>query len=367
MLKALKLSNSTETFAISIFCFLAILFPVSCGKRKPPLPPKERVVQRVVIEGVQRGNLIILSWTMPARNVPDGSALNIDRVDIYRLAEPLSTPLSLTEEEFSSRSTLITSKKISDDDFALKKITVSDPLEFAGQTARLIYAIRFVNSSGQKAAFSNFLLVEPTARVADKPNNLKAEITQTTIKLEWNSPESNVDKSKPVNVLGYNIYRKTKNSELTIKLNESPIDKNNYVDETFQFGKEYEYFVRAVSIGGEGEPIESLDSNNVSLKPVDIFPPSPPSAITIAAAPNNLSIFFATNPEKDIAGYTLYRSEERNLPLKEWKILTPDLLKTNTFQDKNVESGKIYYYYLTATDLSGNVSESSEIFSETVP
>lgn len=367
MLKALKQSKLHNIFALLLGCCLAVLLPVSCGKRKPPLPPKERVLQKVEISGNQRGNVVFLSWNMPARNASDGSILNIDRVDIYRLAEPNSTPLSLTEEEFSSRSTLISTKKISDNDFALKKLTFTDPLEFAGQTARLIYAIRFVNSSGQKAGFSNFLLVEPTAKVANKPDDLKAEITESAINLEWNSPDSNIDNSTPVNLLGFNVYRKSKDSDTVITLNNLPIDKNNFADESFQFGKEYDYFVRAVSIGGEGEPIESLDSNFVSIKPVDIFPPSPPSAITIAAAPNNLSIFFATNPEKDVAGYTLFRSEDRNLPLKDWKKLTPELLDTNTFQDKSVETGKTYYYYLTATDLAGNVSKSSEIFSETAP
>ena len=39
----------------------------------------------------------------------------------------------------------------------------------------------------------------------------------------------------------------------------------------------------------------------------------------------------------------------------------------NTFQDTRVESGKTYYYYLTAVDKAGNVSGTSEVVSETVP
>ena len=38
----------------------------------------------------------------------------------------------------------------------------------------------------------------------------------------------------------------------------------------------------------------------------------------------------------------------------------------NTFQDTDVESGKTYYYYLTATDKFNNVSDPSEIVSETI-
>ena len=37
------------------------------------------------------------------------------------------------------------------------------------------------------------------------------------------------------------------------------------------------------------------------------------------------------------------------------------------FQDERVESGKTYYYYLTAVDQAGNVSPPSEVASEKVP
>ena len=47
--------------------------------------------------------------------------------------------------------------------------------------------------------------------------------------------------------------------------------------------------------------------------------------------------------------------------------MTLNLLETNTFQDIEVTSGKTYHYYLTATDKFGNVSEPSEVVSETIP
>lgn len=366
MLKTIKQLNFTLNKAVCLLCLIALCFILSCGKRKPPLPPKERVSQKTQISGVQRGNIVFLSWKMPARNADKSSLLNIDRVDIYRLAQPLTTPLFLTEGEFSARSTLISSMKISDDDFGFKLITFRDELEFAGQAARLIYAVRFVNASGQKSDYSNFLLVEPTSKVAKRPVSISAEITEPEIKINWASPVSNIDNTTPVNLLGFNIYRIGKDKD-PIKLNVDPITDNSFSDKSFTFGNEYKYFVRSVSIGTEAEPVESLDSEVISVLPKDIFPPSPPDAITIAAAPNNLSIFFATNPENDIAGYTLYRSVDPQTPMDEWQKLTPELLKTNTFQDKSVESGKTYFYYLTATDLTGNISRPSEIFSETAP
>jgi fibronectin type 3 domain-containing protein len=87
----------------------------------------------------------------------------------------------------------------------------------------------------------------------------------------------------------------------------------------------------------------------------------------LAATPTTISIFFATNPEKDVVGYKIYRSEDATLDKAKWTLLTPEALTTNTFQDPKVESGKTYYYYLTAIDKFGNVSEPSEVVSETVP
>ena len=125
--------------------------------------------------------------------------------------------------------------------------------------------------------------------------------------------------------------------------------------------------MRTVSLGSNGIPVESTESNVFEVSPADTFPPSAPAAITIAAAPLSLSIFFAVNPERDISGYRIYRSESPTLPKAEWQLLTKELLTTNTFQDTKIEAGKTYYYYLTAIDTAGNVSDPSEVVSETAP
>lgn len=350
-----------------VFATVLLMTGFGCGKRKPPVPPKERVLQRVELSGFQRGNQVLVSWKMPARNAPIGSVLNISRADIYRLAEPINAPLVLSEEEFANRSTLIAALEITDADFGMKTLNYRDTLQFANQAARLRYAIRFVNASGQKAAFSNALLIEPTSKVAANPTSLTAQASQEAITLSWGAPAANVDGSTPVSILGYNVYRSPSASEPAKLLNTAPITDTEFRDEFFDFDKDYYYFVRAVSIGTQSEPIESSESNILQFKAVDRFSPSPPSGITLASAPGTISIFFAVNPEKDIAGYKIFRSEDQNAPQSDWLALTPELLKTNTFQDSRVEGGKTYHYFLTATDTHGNVSEPSEVVSETVP
>lgn len=367
ILNTLFLNRGFKQKAALAFILSALLMTLCCGKRKPPLPPVEKVRQRVEISGFQRGSKIILSWEMPARNAPDGNILNIKGADIYRLAESLNDSQTLSEEEFANRSILIGNLPITDADFALKRLSYTDTLEFAGQPARLRYAIRFINSSGQKAAFSNFLLIEPSAGVAGNPKSLSTGVSQNSITLDWVAPDTNVDGSKPLNILGYNVFRSSSKDEPAKLLNDRPISDKQFRDELFEFDKEYFYFVRSVSVGSGGEPVESSESNIVSVLAKDTFAPTAPASITVAAVPGNISLFFASNPENDIAGYSIYRSTDSTLNKAEWQLLNSELLTTNTFQDSKIASGIKYYYYLKATDLRGNTSDASEVVAETAP
>lgn len=364
ILNTFKLSETYMNKTALAFMMLA-LFTImqACGKRKPPLPPIEKVAQRVVIAGFQRGNQVRLEWTMPTRNAPGASILNISRADVYRLAESIKSTESLTEDEFSSRSTLIATVSINDSDFARKTLNYLDTLEFAGQNIRLRYAVRFVNASGSKAAFSNFLLIEPAAKIANAPSLSAVRVTQDELQISWKVPTTNIDGSQPANIIGFNLYRAKADETPAKLLNTTAITGNEFKDKKFEFGSNYKYFVRTVSLGTNAEPIESQESNIVEVVPKDTFAPNSPEGITLAASPNTISIFFASNLENDIAGYKIYRSTDK----VSWQLLTDKLLETNTFQDTKVESGKKYYYYLIAVDKFGNESEKSEIVDEIVP
>src|SRR5712692_9413554 len=146
---------------------LLILFAVSilslaptCGKRKPPLPPVERIPQRTeLLSGAQRGNQVILIWPAPVRNANEGSVQSIRRVDVYRVAEKPTAPLPMTEDEFAARAILIGSDSYDEIKKAGENLTYIATLDLAGVPARLRYAIRYVNAAGQSAAFSNFFLM----------------------------------------------------------------------------------------------------------------------------------------------------------------------------------------------------------------
>jgi hypothetical protein len=366
----LCVSPSTH-FPVLIVLLTALVFNIACGKRRPPLPPAERIPQRTeLLSGAQRGTQVILSWPAPQRNASDESVQSIRRIDIYRLAESPSAILPLTEDEFSARSTLIGSINYETISAAGDTLVYIDTLELAGQPTRLRYAVRYVNAAGQRAAFSNFLLVEPAAKIAEPPTITGFEPSAHAVTIIWNAPATNIDGSAPVNLLGYNVYRVEKSQ---IEIGQTPINNTlvtgtRYNDQSFRFGEEYNYVVRSVSLGTGGSQVESLNSNAIAVAPVDTFAPSAPGKISIGApAPGRLALFFPANPERDVAGYYVYRSTDPELPLIRWTKLTPNLLTRTTFQDEAVESGKRYYYYVVAVDAAGNQSPPSDVESETAP
>jgi hypothetical protein len=363
-------ARNSLLFSLTSFCVLVSL--AGCGKRRPPLPPVERVQQRTeLLSGAQQGNEVILSWPSPPRNAPDDSVQSIRRIDVYRLAEKPGSPLALTEEEFAARSTLIGSVTYDQIKTAGDTLTYTDTLELAGQPTRLRYAVRYVNASGQRAAFSNFLSIEPAAKIARPPTLRETgkELTADAITISWSAPEANIDGSTPVNLLGYNVYRMddTQTQPNQDPINSALISGTQFADKSFKFGPNYKYVVRSVSLGTGGASVESLNSNSLSVTARDTFAPSAPQGLSVAGSPGRLSVFFAANPEADIAGYNVFRSTDPDLPKASWTKLNQSLLTRTTYLDDRVETGKRYYYYITAVDTAGNESAPSETNSEVVP
>jgi hypothetical protein len=348
------------------------LLCLACGKRRPPLPPAERVPQRTeLLSGAQRGNQVILSWPAPRLNAPEGSVQSIRRVDVYRLAEGVGDPLPLTEEEFAARATLIGSVPFGQIEDASGTIDYVDQLAL-GQPVRLRYALRYVNAAGQRAPFSNFLLIEPAPTVSRPPAPTgPPEVTQDAIILRWHPPAANIDNSTPPNLLGYNVYRtdRTPGDAPARPLNPEPLTSTSYSDQNFQFGEEYSYVIRAVSLGTGGQPVESLNSEPVSVKPSDTFNPTAPTGLTAAAtpAPPRVSLFFAANPERDVIGYFVFRSTDAALPKEGWVKLNQNPIEKTTFQDEDVRPGTRYFYFVAAVDRFGNLSAPSEVVSDQVP
>lgn len=351
---------------LSLFLCLT-LFVAGCGKIGDPLPPIPRAPLIVSdLTAVQRGTHIVISF--PLTRTPRSAKLG--RIAIFRLIEPSEAPLGLAPESFSERSSVI--YEIPEDAVpaARSTITYEDTITLSANQSlsRYRYAVRLVSANGPAADFSNYAIITPVVEVAKPPRDLLTRVSQNDISVSWTAPLQNETGTTPANIVGYNIYRRTDGPLL--RLNAQPLTDIAYSDRAFQFGTKYEYLVRALSLPAGGatsaQAIESNDSEVVSVIPKDTFAPVAPDSIKIASVNGIVSMFWPSNPEPDLAGYLIYRSEDESAPPAKWLKLTPRVHTPTTFRDEKVTVGKKYFYQITAVDSSGNESPRSATVSEVV-
>ncbi|MCG3160070.1 MAG: hypothetical protein JMDDDDMK_01103 [Acidobacteria bacterium] len=345
---------------------ILLVFFTACGKIGDPLPPIPRSrlnVEELSVE--QQGTQLILSFPFTRT-----TRTRLERVDIYRLIEPSSAPMGLPVESYSQQAHVIHSIASGQIPLNNSRITYNDELDLkTGQrNSRYRYAVRMINTAGQAADFSNYAVITPLFNLALPPASLQARQRETQIEIVWDQPTSNVNETAPANVAGYNVYRRE--GESVSRINPEPLREPSFIDRNFQFGANYQYIVRSLSlppgVASLNAAIESNDSAPLTHTPKDTFPPAAPKPITIASINSLVSLFWPLNAEPDVAGYNIYRAEDENATPEKWIKLNPELYKTASFRDERVQVGKRYFYQITAVDVYGNESARSETVSETV-
>ena len=340
---------------------LALCLLAACGKVGDPLPPIPKAPLIVnELAAVQQGTSIIISFPVAKETRTD----KLKRVDIYRLIEPLTAPPGITADDYATRAALIASLPEEQLPSNVSVVTYVDPIDFkvANDQTRYRYAVRLINRDDRPADLSNYASLTPFSTVAEPALGLQAKVAQSQVEITWQPPAANLNGSQPANVLGYNLYRRA-NKQLT-KVNAEPLKEPRYVEKQFQFGTTYEYIVRTLSLPRVGAPlsevIESNESLPLTITPKDTFAPTAPTSITIASRGGLISLFWPANPEPDVVGYNIYRSEDE----KVWSKITARAITTITFSDKQVQIGKRYFYQITSFDNAGNESLHSETVSE---
>lgn len=365
-MKTLAAIYSKKTF-FQHLCWVFIIafsasFLSSCGRVGPPLPPiKYKALVPEMLQARQRGTDLILTWPKPGVTAMQNS--KVSRAEILRRDEAIDAPLRLPEEKFLEEARVIgtiPSKDITDAEANTLFFTDTLPANNLNTTLRYRYAIRYTNFSGASLPLSNYVFIEPTFAIAKAPEKLITELTQEAIKLTWTAPSANLDETQPAQILGYNIYRRSKDGGFSDKpINSGLITSTNFEDKQFKFGNNYFYVIRSVS-PGKNTSIESPDSEELLVKAKDTFAPVAPSNVTGASAAGLVSLFWPANTEKDLRGYFVYRAEKQDTPRSEWTKLTQAAIAATTFRDERAQAGKTYIYFITAVDISNNESQPSE-------
>ncbi|MFQ3639230.1 MAG: hypothetical protein SNJ62_04380 [Chloracidobacterium sp.] len=327
---------------------------LGCAKVGPPVPPPRFTLSAADdLTVTQYGDQLIVRFTTTNQTASKRAA----RADVLRRVEPRDAPLALPEDTFLREARLIGS--LTGAELATPTTPAYadrfDPADASWNDKRIRYAVRLVDDRGRPSPLSSYAVAYPAAAVAQAPGDVRADVTQAAIQLRWQPPEKNLDAS-PATEVRFNVYRRVVGSSVETRRNDAPLATPQFADTDFVFEKEYVYTIRAVSLV-RGEPIESQPSPALQVRPVDTFPPAAPSNLTGASAAGLVNLFFPANPERDLRGYVIYRSE-RGADESLVK-LTPTPIQRTTFQDQTGVSGKTYRYFVTAVDVFGNESERS--------
>ncbi len=143
-------------------------------------------------------------------------------------------------------------------------------------------------------------------------------------------------------VVGYHVYRSESETlpfSLWERLTDEPIPESSFEDPAAEIGTRYFYKLTQVYENG-----------------TESVPITPKSTYTDHAGNR-----FGQNPLTDFAGYNIYRSAEKDVPLDRWERRNSELLPTTEFKDEDVESGEMFFYYVRAVDSKGTESAPSEI------
>ncbi len=311
---------------------------VGCGVRGAPLPPLLDIPQPAEMRGMQRGDRVWLAWRTPARTT-EGATVRpkkLGPVEVYRAVLP-GLRAEVSPQEFQAAASRVASLPALQEQY-------NEPVPDGRVGSTAAYAVRLLNRRSDSAGFSNIAAV-PLLAALPAPAKIRLQVTEREILLEW----------PPVpGAAAYHLYRAK--GEGPWELAAQPAQPA-HADAPFDYGRDYRYLVRAVTIQGTFRA-ESPDSPIAFIRPEDLFPPQVPADLTTLlepTAPPAVQLSWKPNLEPDLAGYNLFRSENGGPPRQ----LNKDLLVSPTFQDATTRPGTTYSYAVSAVDRKGNESARS--------
>jgi len=377
--------NLGKLIAPTTLCLLL----ASCAQSGPPLPPSLELPKPPTdLHASRKGNRVTLSWSEPTLTTDRQSARYIGPTLVCRSPDPeiaacgnpsamLPAPPAAPQKRGSTRHA---AQKSSSPRPAPQTYTDTLPSAMQQQdpAAEVTYAVEVLNRSARGAGLSNRVHV-PAVVTLTPPGDLAAELTGDGVVLTWTSAgespsvPANSASNSPGAQHRYRIYRRDESSGKDAIAGEVPLDEPgpaHFTDSGFEWEKTYFYRITAVSIikrpDSEAQ-LEGDDTAPVRVIAHDVFPPSVPAGLQAAYSGEGqkpfIDLIWAPVTNADLAGYDVYRSEANSAAVK----LNSELVKSPSYRDSAVASGKTYTYSVSAVDVRGNESHRSEETSEPVP
>jgi hypothetical protein len=350
----------------------------SCAQMGPPVPPSLELPKVVSdLKAVRKGDKVYLHWTSPTQTTDGESVQHLGKTGICRNLNDASAQCEkVGEVQTAQNPKAAHNANLSTVNEANYVDTLPADLQHDPDKV-LSYSVSVENDSGRSAGLSNHVQI-PAASMLPAPADFKAQATADGIALSWTAV------TPPADFHGsYRIYRQQEGAGTSVVAGELPMDRasTQFVDHGFEWGKTYSYHITAVRevAGGMypcGNPpkdcasvflVEGDDSPTAKVFADDVFPPAIPSGLQAVFSGEGqkpfIDLLWAPDTEGDLAGYNVYRQVDGDTATK----LNSEPVKTSAYRDSQVQSGKKYFYLVTAVDLRGNESARSEEASEQVP
>jgi hypothetical protein len=360
----------------------------ACGTPGAPMPPALELSRPVTdLRAARKGDKVYLVWTVPAQTTDHQTVRHPGPTRVCRSLKaqigdcktPIAEiPAAQFPVPFFASKKGAPAPKIQ----ASYTDTLSQQLHTQDPTAEITYAVSVLNGSGRSAGLSNLVQI-PSAPTLPPPEHFNAEVRSDGVLLSWACPPA---MGEPDTHIGYRlrIYRREPGSPKSGKqpgsgqtaakisdVNFMDCSQPQFLDQTLEWETHYDYFATVVTVvSNPGKPEAEVEGDETPIAQVfahDIFPPAVPSGVqavfsSVGQAPF-VDLVWSPDTEADLAGYNIFRHEEGGQPVK----LNSELVKAPAYRDTNVQSGKKYFYLVSAVDERNNESARSDEASEQVP
>ncbi|MGC2514082.1 MAG: hypothetical protein WA383_06135 [Terriglobales bacterium] len=363
------------------------LLLAGCAQTGPPLPPSLELPKPPTdLRATRKDNRVTLTWSEPTLTTDRQSVRYLGPTLIRRSLEPeiaaCGTPVATLPAPPPSAAPKKSSRAAQKSAATPQTFTDALPasMEHQDPSAELTYAVEVLNRNARSGGLSNRVHVSAIVTLPP-PTDLSAQLTGDGTVLTWTSAgESRDAASSPAVQHRYRVYRRDESSRKDAIAGEVPVPSErgpvHFTDSTFEWEKTYLYRVTTVSIvkhpdSNSEVQVEGDDTPPVRIIAHDVFPPSVPAGLQAAYSGEGqepfIDLIWAPVTNADLAGYNVFRSETNGAEVKMAVKLNAELVKSPSYRDFAVASGKTYTYSVSAVDVRGNESQRSEPTSEPVP
>jgi hypothetical protein len=360
--------------AKSQFILLGLFLLSGCASSGPPLPPSLEIPSPVSdLRALRKGDKVYLAWTAPTRTTDRLLITQPGSILVCRTRESGMNDCGTPVGELKTPVPGANSSSRKQRPVAVTDSYVDDlhVLEGIGPEDQITYAVEALNDRHRSAGLSNRVTV-PSLPAIVPPPGFEVELTAQGVKISWECPSSMPQFANVTYRL--RIYRRLEGRADDDKIADQDITQCQGVpilDTSFEWEKTYDYRAAVATLlsapGKSPVGIEGEDTPAVRIFAHDVFPPAVPSSVqAVFSGPGQrpfVDLVWSPDTDADFAGYNVYRREENGQAAK----VNSELVKTPAYRDANVESGKKYFYSVSAVDSRGNESARSEEATEAVP